>query len=430
MANKKIIMSVTASAAIASAIFAAEEAEAATHTVKSGDSLWSIAQKYNTTVSNLKSINSLSSDVIFPNQKIETSKSSNSSSNSTTSKSSSNSTTTSSNSTYTVKKGDTLSGIAAKHKISLSNLMKWNNLDTTLIFPGNVFVVSKNGASSSSSSTSSGSSGSSSSSSGSSSGSSTYTVKSGDTLSHIAVRNGVSVANLKKWNNLSSDLIRVGQKLSIKGGTSESSGSGSSGSSNSGSGKPTTKMYTVKSGDSLSRIASQYGVSVANLKSWNNLKSDVIYIGQKLSINGKKSSGSSGGSSSSGSGSSSVNVSYNVSTLINEAKKHKGVHYVWGGQTPSGFDCSGFIHYVYNKAGLSMGRTSTDGYYNRSYYVNKPQVGDLVFFKGTYRPGISHMGIYLGNGDFIHAGTSTGVTISNVSNSYWSKHFDGYKRFY
>lgn len=427
MANKKIIMSVTASAAIASTIFVAEEAEAATHTVKSGDSLWSIAQKYNTTVSNLKSINSLSSDVIIPKQKINTSKSSKP--NSTTSKSNSNSNNSSSKSNYTVKAGDTLSGIAAKNKISLSNLMKWNNLDTTLIFPGNVLVVSKNGTSSSSSSTS-GKTGSSSSSNSSSSGStSTYTVKSGDTLSHIASRNGVSVANLKKWNSLSSDLIRVGQKLSIKGGSSSGSSASSGSSSNAGSAS-STKVYTVKSGDSLSRIASQNGVTVANLKSWNNLKSDLIYIGQKLSINGKSSSGSAGTSTGSSNNNSSVNTSFNVNTLINEAKKHRGVPYVWGGQTPGGFDCSGFIHYVYNKAGLNKGRTSTDGYYNRSYYINNPQVGDLVFFSGTYRSGISHMGIYIGNNEFIHAGTSTGVTITNLNNSYWSKHFDGFKRFY
>lgn len=416
MTNKKIIMSVTASAAIASAIFAAEEAEAATYKVKSGDSLWSIAQKYNTTVKKLKSINNLSSDIIFPNQKIQTNKSSSSNSSSSSSKPAS----SGSASTYTVKSGDTLSGIASKHKVSLSDLMKWNGLDTTLIFPGNVFVVSKSGA---------GSSGSSSSSSSSSSGSSsTYKVKSGDTLSHIASRYGVSVANLKKWNNLSSDLIRVGQKLSVKGGSS--SGGSSSGSSGSGS-SSSKKTYTVKSGDSLSKIASQYGVTVSKLKSWNNLKSDTIYIGQKLSINGKSSGSSSSGSSNSGGSSGgSANAGFNVNKLVNEAKKHQGVPYVWGGQSTSGFDCSGYIHYVYNKAGLKSSRTNTEGYYSRSYYINNPQVGDLVFFEGTYKAGISHMGIYLGNNQFIHAGTSTGVTITSLSNPYWSKHFDGFKRFY
>src|SRR5699024_4677935 len=213
-----------------------------------------------------------------------------------------------------------------------------------------------------------------------------------------------------------------------------SSGNSSGSSSSSGSGSSaSTKVYTVKSGDSLSKIASQNGTTVAKLKSWNSLKSDTIYIGQKLSINGKKagSTGSSGSSNSSGSSSGgSTDVSYNVNKLVKEAKKHQGVPYVWGGQTTSGFDCSGYIHYVYNKAGLKSGRTNTEGYYSRSYYVKSPQVGDLVFFEGTYKSGISHMGIYLGNNEFIHAGTSTGVTITNLNNSYWSKHFDGFKRFY
>lgn len=363
MANKKIIMSVTASAAIASAIFVAGEAEAASYKVKSGDSLWTIAQKHSTSVSSLKSINKLSGDLIFPNQVIQTSKKSSGSSSSSNSSSKPNSNSTS-KSTYTVKSGDTLSGIASKHKISLKDLMKWNNLDTTLIFPGNKFVVSKGGSSSGSSS--SGNSGSTGGSSGSTSTSKVYVVKSGDSLSRIASQNGVSVANLKKWNGLKSDLILIGQKLNLKAGSSSNSG-------------------------------------------------------------GSSSSGSSSGSSSNKQPS---NVSYNVDKLISAAKGVQGTKYVWGGQTTSGFDCSGFIHYAYNKAGMSSGRTSTDGYYNRSYEVSKPQVGDLVFFSGTYRAGISHMGIYVGNNQFIHAGTSTGVTITSLDNSYWKSHFDSYKRFY
>src|SRR5690625_1052449 len=238
-------MSVTATAVIASAFVAAEKADAATHKVKSGDSLWAIAQKYNTTVSQLKSINKLSGDIIYPNQILETEKKSGSSSNSSSNSGSGSSSTkpaqpAKNSTTYTVKKGDTLSGIASKYKISLNDLMKWNNLDTTLIFPGNVFVVSKSGSSGAgSSSSSSGSSGSSggntnsgsSNSSGSnssnagSSASTVYTVKSGDTLSHIASRNGVTVANLKKWNNLKSDLILIGQKLSIGEASKNNNGS-------------------------------------------------------------------------------------------------------------------------------------------------------------------------------------------------------------
>lgn len=356
MANKKIFMSVTAGAAIAAALFGADEASAASYKVQSGDSLWAIAQKHGTSVTTLKKLNSLTSDIIYPNQVLKTSGSSSTPAKS--NKPSSNNK-SSSASTYTVKAGDTLSGIASRHGISLQNLMKWNNLNTTLIYPGNVFHVTNPGNSSSS----------------------------------TPPKN--SNAGKSKPN------------------------------------KPATgnaTVYVIKSGDTLSRIAKQYGVTVSNLKSWNNLSSDMIYIGQKLNINGSSASSPSKGSSSSGNASS--NVSYNVDKLISTARSHMGVPYVWGGSSPSGFDCSGFIYYAYKNAGMSISRTSTQGYFDRSFYVNTPQVGDLVFFSGTYKAGISHMGIYIGNNQFIHAGSSTGVTITNLNDSYWSKHFDSYKRFY
>jgi peptidoglycan DL-endopeptidase LytE len=121
--------------------------------------------------------------------------------------------------------------------------------------------------------------------------------------------------------------------------------------------------------------------------------------------------------------------SFNASTLIANAKAQLGKPYVWGGSSTSGFDCSGFIYYAFNKTGLKLTRTSSEGYYNRSFYVNKPSIGDLVFFENTYKKGISHLGIYVGNNKFIHAGDN-GVEITSLDNSYWKSKFDGFKRFY
>lgn len=466
MANKKkLYMSVTASAVIASSFFAADQVDAASYTVKKGDSLWAIAHKHNTTVSHLKTLNNLNSDLIFPNQVLKIDEPKKNSSQSTKTKPKSNQTNNVSQpKTYTVKRGDTLSGIAFKYNISLSDLMKWNNLETTLIYPGNVFYVSNPGAESGSGSKSNDSSNQGSNSKqDQSSNAATYTVKSGDTLSGIARRYNVTVADLKKWNGLNSDLIIVGQKLKVSegstGANSGSNGNGSGGGSNSGSngggsssgnntggssgssgsadsnnsGGSTTApdqqvspatVYTVKSGDTLSRIASQYGVTVANLKKWNNLSSDLIFIGQKLYVSAN------GNEQVKDETPSAAEVNYDVDKLIEVAKSLIGVKYAWGGQTPAGFDCSGFIYYVYNQADFNIGRYSTEGYFSRSYYVDKPQVGDLVFFANTYKAGISHMGIYLGNNEFIHAGSSTGVTIANLNNSYWKQRFDGFKRFY
>src|SRR5699024_1717363 len=115
---------------------------------------------------------------------------------------------------------------------------------------------------------------------------STYTVKSGDTLTHIAAKYKTSVSELKKLNNLKSDLIYVGQKLKVTGSSSSSKPET----------KPTTpapstgSTYTVKSGDTLSHIAVKYKTSVSELKKLNNLKSDLIYIGQKLKVTGSSSS--------------------------------------------------------------------------------------------------------------------------------------------
>lgn len=417
MANKKVIMSVTAGAAIASAMVGADQVEAASHKVQSGDSLWTIAQKHNTTVTNLKKINNLTSDLIFPNQVLETGSAS-SSAKDTASKKQESSKSTSN--TYTVKAGDTLSGIASKHNISLTNLMKWNGLDTTLIFPGNVLTVSKQESQNTKTSGKKETKVSS---------STVYSVVAGDSLSKIGAKYNVSVANLKKWNNLSSDLIYVGQKLNIAGKSSNNSSTSTSSSASKQDGNKAS-VYTVKSGDTLSKIGKAHGVSVANLKKWNSLSSDMIYIGQKLSIGATKEKSTGSVKSTKTGSSTNTNVDYDVNKLVSVGKSLIGIPYKWGGTTTSGFDCSGFIYYVYNQAGKKINRLSTDGYFERSYYVNNPQVGDLVFFSGTYRSGISHMGIYLGDNKFLQAGTSSGVSIVSLDNPYWSKHFDSFKRFY
>ncbi|SFQ27161.1 peptidoglycan-binding protein [Salibacterium halotolerans] len=118
---------------------------------------------------------------------------------------------------------------------------------------------------------------------------------------------------------------------------------------------------------------------------------------------------------------------FNAVNLVADASEHIGTPYVWGGTSESGFDCSGFLQYVFNENGVELPRTVAD-IYNEGTSVEKPKVGDIIFFK-TYNDGPSHAGIYTGNDQFIHAGTSTGVTVSDKTDDYWAKRYIGAKRY-
>ena len=115
--------------------------------------------------------------------------------------------------------------------------------------------------------------------------------------------------------------------------------------------------------------------------------------------------------------------------IVSNAKKHLGTPYVWGGNAPGGFDCSGFTQYIFKQSGLSLPRTTTEQYQIGTYVEKSAlQPGDLVFLANTYRDGISHVGIYIGNGSMIHASSSKGITISSLSSSYYMQHYYGSRR--
>ena len=116
--------------------------------------------------------------------------------------------------------------------------------------------------------------------------------------------------------------------------------------------------------------------------------------------------------------------------ILKEAQKYLGAPYVWGGASPAGFDCSGFVYYVLKNLGFNPYRTPEDQFLQgRAVEKKDLKPGDIVFFFGTYSSKISHVGIYAGNGSFIHAPNSRSVvSYSDLTSGYWSDHYFGAKR--
>ena len=192
--------------------------------VQKGDTLYGIANKFNTTVDNLKSINNLTTDSLSIGQVLKLPS------------------TTASTNTYTVKSGDTLYGIANKYNTTVDTLKSLNNLTSNTLSIGQVLKLPGSSATSTD----------------------TYTVKSGDTLYAIANKYNTTVDALKSLNNLTSNTLSIGQALKIPSNSSDN------------------VVYTVKSGDTLYGIAEEFGTTVSAITKLNNLSTTTLSIGQKL----------------------------------------------------------------------------------------------------------------------------------------------------
>lgn len=257
------------------------------YTVQSGDTLSGIALKFSTTSSKLAQLNSISNpNLIYVGQRLLVNQSSNSNSSSSGQSSSTTTNTETSSASYTVKSGDTLSGIASQYNTTVNQIVSLNQLSNpNLIYVGQVLKLKNSQAANSSSSSSS-----------AATTAGTYTVKAGDTLSAIASRYSTSSSTLASLNSLSNpNLIYVGQVLKVSSNASTSSSTSSSANSN----VTTAASYTVKAGDTLSAIAAKYGTTYQTLASTNSISNpNDIYVGQVIKVSATATAASSQAASS------------------------------------------------------------------------------------------------------------------------------------
>ena len=320
--------------------------------------------------------------------------------------------------TYTIKKGDTPSGIAKKFKVNSRDLIKVNNLKTRSLKPGAKITIPSGKKTSSRKNAAAGSKRSAKSTSAGKQhgGASVHVVKRGDSLFAISKKYSISVSKLKTLNNMHSTKLKTGQRLVVK--------------------KSGRETYIAKKGDTPRRITRNSGTDADDLADINGSEADDLSAGYSISESedGKTydaiiSQASPDSETEAASPSHELSDMGMQERLILFARKLLDIPYRFGGNSLLGIDCSAYVQKVYNVIGVSLPRSAREQF-TEGDPVDKEElsIGDLVFFK-TYASFPSHVGIYLGNSLFIHASSrSKKVTIDSLDTPYYFKRFIGAKR--
>ena len=233
-------------------------------------------------------------------------------------------------------------------------------------------------------------------------------VQPGECLERIARRSGLSTGALASANGLQPDAqLRAGQRLRVpRAGRHQRAP------------QPEKRHYTVRRGDSLWLIAKRFGTTVHAIAALNGIRSTArLRVGQRLVISGQARPTPQVGAAKAKGG------------LVEAALRYRGVRYRYAGTTTRGMDCSGLVYRVLSSKGIAAPHNS-----RALYRLGKPvarqalRSGDLVFFN-TRGGGISHVGIYIGDGKFVHASSGKGrVRVDRLDNGYYARRYVGARR--
>lgn len=186
--------------------------------------------------------------------------------------------------------------------------------------------------------------------------------------------------------------------------------------------------HTVQPGDTLWKISRTFGVAVERIRELNSLDSSLIFPGQRILVaEDRQVRREAPQDSGSGRPETVSRGTGRVEKILDYAGTFTGVPYIFGGETPKGFDCSGYIQYVFGHFGIKLPRTASEQFsIGRRVTEQEARPGDMVAFMDGGE--ISHTGIYLGGGKFISATSSRGVMVANVHGHYWAEHLYGFSR--
>jgi peptidoglycan DL-endopeptidase LytE len=283
-----------------------------------------------------------------------------------------------------------------------------------------------------------------------------HTVRPGQTFNEIAEAYGADADELIEANALEdADLLSEDQVLIVPGGMLMTSGIEGLPDRPSEAALAAAPRYTVRAGDTLLSIADAWGVMPSVIQVANDLMDpDLLQIGAELAIPGGQRGAPAPAAPAPAAPRPAAPAAQPVPVapapapapkpapvpasgntgerLVALAQQYLGYRYVWGGTSPStGFDCSGYVWYVYKSAGISIPRYPLEAQLSSGPRISMSDLlpGDLVFWNNTYKAGLSHVGMYIGGGRFIHAESErTGVQIRSLSDPYWAARYAGASR--